>query len=123
MDCQATSTGEKVPPKMCQEPFCCFLGRPRGRSVISRPRRRTILSDHEASPNGQPRLTARRRAASSASVCAVFTSFTQRLGRSRGQADSHDAPPAVDGIRRCRLHQRQSSARSTSFARRAFRST
>jgi len=65
--------------EQCQYPTCCFLGRPRGRWGISRPRRRTIFSDHEASPNGQPLLTARRRAASSASVCAVLTSFSQCL--------------------------------------------
>ncbi len=50
------------------------------------------VSDHEASPDGQTRLTAQRRASNSASVCAAFTGCTQRLDRSSGQADSHDAP-------------------------------
>ena len=47
--------------KRCQEPFPrrsgCFLGRPWGRSVLSKPSRWTIWSDHAGSPNGLPRCT------------------------------------------------------------------
>ncbi len=36
------------------------LGRPRGRSVLSKPKRATVFADHDSSPKGQPRVTLRR---------------------------------------------------------------
>jgi len=44
------------------------FGLPCGRVVISRPSFRGVVVDHVSSPNGDPRLTLRRMAASSASV-------------------------------------------------------
>ena len=76
--------------KRCQEPLFCFLGRPRGRSVLSRPNRQTICSDHKASPKGHPRFTERRSADNSASVCGESTSSTQFARRRNGQAANSD---------------------------------
>ena len=45
-----------------------FVGTALGRSLLSRPRRRTIWSDQVGSPNGHPQATECRRAANSASV-------------------------------------------------------
>ena len=76
--------------KRCQEPLFCFLGRPRGRSVLSRPNRQTICSDHKASPKGHPRFAAAQHADNSASVCGESTSSTQFARRRNGQAANSD---------------------------------
>ena len=54
-------------------PVKTFLGRPRGRTVDSRPSRRTARPLHGSSPNGLPRCTLRRIAANSDSDSAEFT--------------------------------------------------
>ena len=50
-----------------------LFGRPRGRRVDSKPKRRTVRSLQESSPNGLPRRTLRRAALNSASGCGPFT--------------------------------------------------
>jgi hypothetical protein len=72
--------------KRCQEPLFCFFGRPRGRNVVSRPRRRTVRSLHDSLPNGLPRFMQRRSAFNSASVWGVLTCSIQWAGRGVGQA-------------------------------------
>jgi hypothetical protein len=37
--------------KRCQEPLFCFFGRPRGRNVVFKPRRRAVRSLHDSLPN------------------------------------------------------------------------
>ncbi len=65
-----------------------FRGRPRGRSVDSRPNRSVVLFCHRASTNGHARSTDLRSASNSPSVCASFTNATQFLGRGTGQSDN-----------------------------------
>lgn len=54
--------------KRCQEPFFGIRGLPCGRVVISRPSFFVAVVAQVSSPNGEPRLTLRRSAVSSASV-------------------------------------------------------
>ena len=93
-----------------------FLGRPCARSVLSRPSLATTFSDHCSSPNGLPRFTLRRMASSSASVSAAFTWSIQPGRRGNGHADSNVFCLALPNFQRCRLFQRQSSARFTRFS-------
>jgi predicted HTH transcriptional regulator len=110
--------------KRCQEPFPgCLRGRPRGRRVISRPRRRTMRSTHVSLPNGVPRFTQRRSAASSCSVCGSCTHSNQPRGQRIGHGLNIRRESASPCSRRHKLLQRHWSARRTSFARSAFRST
>ena len=51
-----------------QEPFVSIDGLPRGRWVISSPSDFVAVTVQDSSPNGEPRLTLRRRAVSSAAV-------------------------------------------------------
>ena len=96
-------------------------GRPRGRSVDSKPKRFAVLCCHGPSPNGAPRTTDRRNASSSASVCAAWTCSRQRLGI--GTGPSSTSPAGLPCTRCQRLDQRQASTSSTSFARKGFLST
>jgi hypothetical protein len=100
-----------------------FLGRPRGRRVYSSPNRRPTCCCQAAPPNGQPRTTASRTASSSASVCGRLTHSSQSAGNGTGPADSRGRSAATTACRAARLDHRQSSARATSPARRALRST
>ena len=52
-------------------------GRPRGRRVLSKPRRLAVCSTHSQSPKGRPRRMLCRNAASSAVVCGCCTQRTQ----------------------------------------------
>lgn len=70
--------------------FFSFLGRPWQRRVLSSPRRRTVRSHLEFSPNGQPRVTQGRKAANSASLCVAFTCSHQPGRRGSGQAANND---------------------------------
>ncbi len=72
------------------EKVSCFFGRPWGRRVLSSPNRRTVCSNQKDSPKGHPRLTERRSANSSASVCGMFTSAAQLAKRRSGQAAIND---------------------------------
>jgi len=49
--------------------YFLLLGRPRGWSVNSRPNRFAVRACQASLPNGWPRVTALRSAASSAAVC------------------------------------------------------
>lgn len=100
-----------------------FRGLPRGRVVISRPRVCVAVSDHASSPKGDPWRTLRRSADSSASVSGAFTCSSQPGERRMGHGDRIRCAADVPWLQRYKLLQRQSSARSTRFARRAFRST
>jgi len=112
-----------VSEKRCQEPFSDFLGRPRGRTVVSRHSRLTTRAVHRSSPYGVPRPTECLMAASSASVCAAFTCSSQPACRRTGHGARIDFARASPWCQRQRLLHRQSSARRTRFARKAFRST
>ena len=76
--------------KSCQEPYCCFFGRPWRRSVLSRPNRGTICSDHKTSPKGHPRFTERHGADISALVCGELISSAQLAKQRSGQAANSD---------------------------------
>ena len=110
---------EKVEQKMCQEPFFGFLGRPWGRTVDSKPKRRIVRLLHSSPPNGLPRWTA----ASSAGVSGVFTWSSQLGFRGNGQPANTSLSGADPCSQWYRLPQRHCSARRTSFARAALRST
>jgi hypothetical protein len=57
----------------CQEPYLAFVGRPRGRSVVSRPSRWTVFPLHWLPPNGLPRIMLRRTAANSPALSGRLT--------------------------------------------------
>src|SRR5208283_1096836 len=71
---------------------------------------------------GPTAIDAERSAATSASVCGRLTSCSQSVGRGKGHAESMGNAGSSRSTRR-KLDQRHDSARSTRFARRAFRST
>ena len=98
-------------------------GRPSGRRVCCRPRRAAARAVQFGEPNGELPCTARRMAASSGSFCGWLTIRSQFRGGSTGQSDRTLRASESRDRRRHRLHQGQSSARSTRFARSAFRST
>ena len=75
------------------------------------------------SPKGLPRCAERRRADSSWSVSASFTLATQFGNRGIGQAESKAGSGSTGCNQRHSELQRQASARGTSSARKAFRST
>ncbi|HUS39479.1 MAG TPA: hypothetical protein VMX74_08515, partial [Pirellulales bacterium] len=58
--------------------------------VLSSPRRRTVRSHQEFSPNGQPRVTQRRKAANYASFWGALTCSNQPGRRGSGQAANND---------------------------------
>jgi len=74
------------------------------------------------SPKGRPRLTQQRNPATSASVCGWLRSCSQSVGRGKGHVERMGNAGSSRSTRR-KLDQRYDSARSTRFARRAFRST
>ncbi len=100
-----------------------FFGRPRARSVASRPKRLAIDRCQSGSPSGLFLRTARRTASKSASVCGSLTCSTQARGRGNGQRASNCRSSAEPNSRRHRLDQRQAWACATNPARNAFRST
>jgi len=108
---------------LSRQGFCegSFLGRPRERSVESRHSLRAVRCNQAVSPKGIPRTTERRTAFNSASVSTRFTWPTHSLPAGTGQAAN--ATTVLLCTRCHKLHQRHSSARSTSFARNGFRST
>jgi hypothetical protein len=75
------------------------------------------------SPNGLPRCAERRSAANSESVSASFTFATQFGKRGIGQAESNAGAGSTGCRQRHSEPQRHASARGTSLARKAFRST
>lgn len=87
------------------------------------PNRQQSRCTQRSSPNGRSRCTQVRSASSSATVWGRFTRATQSWGSSIGQALSHAVPFGSQWVRRQRLPHYQSSARFTSFAHKAFRST
>ena len=99
------------------------LGRPRGRNVASIPKRFAMRCTHPSSPKGLPRCTLTRSASNSDAVCGRFTRATQSRGGSTGQALSQVVSFGSPCVRRHLLDHCQSSARLTSFARNALRST
>ncbi len=110
----------------CQESlFGSFrtLGRPRGRSVDSRSRRRAVDSTHVSLPKGLPRLTLQRTASTSFSLSGSFTRLTQFGSLGSGHADNNLGSGSGWVAQRYNDPHRQSSARSTKSARTAFRST
>lgn len=110
----------------CQESlFGSFrtLGRPRGRSVDSRSRRRTVDSTHVSLPKGLPRLTLQRTASTSLSLSGSLTRLTQFGSLGSGHADNNLGSGSGWVVQRYNDPHRQSSARSTKSARTAFRST
>ena len=99
------------------------LGRQRGRIVASSPNRFAMRRTQLSSPKGRPRCTLRRSASNSTAVCGRFTSVTQCRGRSIVHALSQVVSFESPCVRRHPLDHGQSSARPTSFARSALRST
>ncbi len=114
--------------KRGHKPFCAsfsraFFGRPTARSELSTPSRRAVVPTQLASPYGRPRSREHRSAISSFSSSASLTHSTQSRGRSTGQsANSSFIASAFPPLAASELH-RQFSARLTSFARSALRST
>src|SRR5262249_40907476 len=95
-------------------------GRPGGRSEDSKPSAAAVRSTHAAEPNGVPRSTLRRKAASSASLFGSCTSSSQAACRGTGPGSSQGSSGGRSHSGR--LDQPQSSARATRPARSAFRS-
>jgi hypothetical protein len=121
---EGTGAETKGDGSICQLPsggHC--TGWPRGRRVEPNPRRLAVPATHAVEPNGCPRPTQRRNAASSVSVCGVLTSSCQSRGQPSGHALSRLCSSAGPCSRSHRLDQRHCSARFTKLARRAFRST
>ncbi len=85
--------------------------------------RSTVSATHLTAPNGRPRCTLCRTAASVSSASGAFTHATQLDGSATGPSLRKSSPCPLPRCRHHRLPQRQSSARATSLARRAFRST
>ncbi len=110
--------------KRCQDGFCgSFLGRPRGRMVMSSPSRRATRNFQVSSPRGTPRVTDCRTPRNSSSSISSFTPASQFRGRSTGHARSQRRSADLPLRLTHRLLQGQCSARLTSFARRALAST
>ena len=92
---QHSSTRSKLPSLRTQTGkgvVFLFLEATWGRRVLSGPRRRTVRSHQEFSPNGQPLVTQRRKAANSASYCGALTCSNQPGRRGSGQAANNDFP-------------------------------
>jgi len=100
-----------------------FRGRPRARSVMSRPRRRAIRVLHGMSPIGTPRVSDWRTPCNASSSIGRLRSASHLRGRSTGQGLSHRVSTDCRLRRTHKLLQRHASARFTSFARRALAST
>ncbi len=111
--------------KRGHKPLSPFLvrGRPTGRKELSIPRCLAVVVALRGSPYGLPRSRERRRAASSASVCGWLIHCTQFRDISTGHVASNGCSGDSRSPRVQAEHQRQRSARSVRFARRAFRST
>jgi hypothetical protein len=106
--------------KRCQD---SFWGLPRGRRVDWRLRRRAIACTQFSSPKGEPRLKLLPTALSSAAVSGLLTCSVQRGERAIGQAESRRGSRSGSSSSRLREPHLQSSARLTSPASKAFRST
>src|SRR6266446_9494910 len=85
-----------------------FRGRPRGRRLASKPRRRAVLSIHTELPNGRPRRRLSRSRSTSTSVCGSLTWRNQSAGRGTGPGSRTGSA----STRAAALDQRQCSARS-----------
>jgi len=122
-------------------PFFCF-GRPGLRIVDVKPKRLTAFDTQPSEPNGRQRLADARSASSSPSFNGVFTVRSQLRGRPRlivvalpclpglpgaalriGQGVSIAWESALPNFQRCKLDHCHASARLTSEARAALRST
>ena len=90
----------------CQDPLLRWLGGLGSEAGFPVPSRRTIGSDQDASPNGLPRCTRRRKTPSSASVCGPLTCSPQPGQRGNGQAANTDFSFAVPCFQR--FHRRMS---------------
>src|SRR4029077_7571012 len=101
--------------------FARFRGRPRGFNVDFRSSCFEVACCHTSPPNGAPRMTQRRMASTSVSVCTRFTNLTQSLGQGNGPASSNPDPESCVACHR--LDQRHCSADAARLARSAFRST
>jgi len=99
------------------------FGRPRGRSVDSIPNRLAIRRTQPSSPKGRPRCTLTRRASNSEAAWGRFTRANQSRGCSTGHGLSHVVSLAFPCSRRHKLDHCHVSARWTSLARSALRST
>ena len=89
-----------------------FFGRPRGRTVDSKPSRAAVRLSHESRPYGTPRRTQRRNDSISAAVCGWFTSERQLRERSTGHAEMSAFDSASPRSRRHRLPHCQSYRRT-----------
>jgi len=101
----------------------CFLGRPRGGMLDSRPSRAMVRCVQVGFPNGLPRATDRRSCSSSSVVSAALTRAVHRAGRSTGQSVSSSRVWAALCRRRHRLDHGHASACFTRLARNGLRST
>src|SRR5208337_1035826 len=115
-------SGEHREYKQTWQAYDCFFGLPRGRTVHSSPNRLAVSVTQLGSPRGRLPLTQQRNAATSASFCGWLTSCSQSVGRGKGHVERMGNAGSSRSTRR-KLDQRHDSARSTRFARRAFRST
>ena len=95
------------------------LGRPRGRSADSSPRRRAVVLTQFASPMGLPRRRQRRTASNFCSKSDSFARATQLGSRAIGQGERSFGAVSIFCTGRQSDPQRQSSARATNPARRA----
>jgi len=73
-----------------------FFGRPRGRSVDSRPNRRAINSTQFDCPNGLPRRIAQRMPSSSLSPSGSLTRRIQLADRASGHGDNSRGSGSLD---------------------------
>jgi len=73
-----------------------FFGRPRGRSVDSRPNRRAIDSTQFDCPNGLPRRIAQRMPSSSLSPSGSLTRRVQLADRASGHGDNSRGSGSLD---------------------------
>lgn len=96
---------------------------PRFRKVDSIPNRFVSLVTHFSSPNGAPLFADFLNASNSPLVSAALTRFFHPGGRRIGHAERSRGSGSGLLTQRNSEPQRQSSARSTKFARSAFRST
>ena len=86
--------------KRSQRPSILVLGLPWGLVVISRPSDFVAVVAQASVPNGVPRLTLRRMAVNSASVCGEFTCSNQPGLRRIGHADNNSFSAAVPECQR-----------------------
>ncbi len=98
-------------------------GRPRGRSVWSKPSALAIRRVHASPPAGRLRVRQSFTIFSSASLCGKFTVSSHRDGRGTGHALSSECKSCERSCRTWQLPHRHCSARRTRAARTGLRCT